>query len=92
MIVEITSCTPRPNFNRATGRLQIMPATIAANNETMRLKGAGKCIRLTATAANAPIYSCPSAPILKSPPRIAMAKVRAVRINGVAFARDSAQL
>ena len=92
MIVEMTSCTPLPSFKSATGKLQIIPATIAANNETMRLNGAGKCIKLTATAANAPTYSCPSAPILKSPPRIAIANVRAVRINGVAFARDSAQL
>jgi len=82
MIVEMTSLTPRVIFKIAGIRLHAAPASMAKISPTMRCRPGGRVKYPTVTAASAPMYTCPSAPMLNIPARTPMENVRAVRTRG----------
>ena len=71
-----------------------MPASIAARIARGIRTTRGRPVKVNPTqaAANAPMYSWPSAPILKTPQRAETENASAVKISGVAQRSDRATL
>ena len=95
--VVTTSSTPSRAFKSAGPSSINAPASAAASIISTNNTGIGQskpvppCMPPTATAANAPAYNWPSAPMLKSRARNATATARPVRINGMARVSVSLQ-
>ena len=93
--VVTTSSTPRRDFSSAGTSSNSAPAMQAAATIAMNNKPAGAakpvppCRPPIATAASAPAYSWPSAPMLYSRARNATAAASPVRISGVARVKVS---
>ncbi len=82
MIVEMTSLTPRVSLRSAGPRLHNAPAIAANRIPTRRCTPAGSLKYATHTAAAAPTYNWPSAPMLNIPARTQIENVSAVRMSG----------
>ena len=85
MIVVTTSCAPVSAFRTPTIPPQTMPPAMppSSTSGTRMIPGRLPSFTPMTFAAIKPMMNCPSAPMLKSPPRKAMATERPVRIKGV---------